>query len=201
VNFDFLARALASIFVTAIAALGLAAAAGAVTPVPGCASFASQAGAQDYFGRYGGSPSHAVGSLDPDRDGIACEGLGGPYKAYATIGYNRKGRFFYGVASMPPAAKGEEEFPCLYGNRHFPDGPRRLNVYKVQPGDDKPIFGVLAAEARPSSGRLLWKAERDAVTPGLYYAAFEERIPLKPHGANQCPGFRSAELALPQPPR
>ena len=199
---DTFARALAGTLVAAIAALGLwAVAAGAVTPVPGCASFASQAGAQDYFGRYGGSPSHPVGGLDPDRNGVACEGLGGPYKPYATIGYNRKGRFFYGVASMPPAAKGDEEFPCLYGNRHFPDGPRHLNVYKAQPGADKPIFGTLKAEARPESGRLLWKAERDAVTPGLYYVAFEERIPLKPYGANQCPGFRSAELALPQPPR
>jgi hypothetical protein len=201
VTFDFLARALASILVTAIAALGLSTAAGAVTPVPGCASFVSQAGAQDYFGRYGGNPRHPVGNLDPDRNGIACEGLSGPYKAYATIGYNRKGHFFYGVASMPPAINGGEEFPCLYGNRVFPDGPRRLNVYKVQPGADKPIFGALKAEAKPEVGHLLWKADRDVVTPGHYYVAFEERIPLKPYGANECPGFRSAEAAFPRPSR
>ncbi len=193
---------MASILLTALTALAVwATAAIAVTPVPGCPSFAGQAGAQDYFGRYGGSPRHPVGNLDPDRDGIACEGLSGPYKAFATIGYNRKGHFFYGVASMPPATNGEEVFPCLYGNRHFADGPRLLNVYKVQPGADKPIFGVLGAEARPESGRLLWKADRDAVTPGRYYVAFEERVPLTPYGANECPGFRSAEAALPRPSR
>ena len=195
---DLSARALVAIVLAAAASLGIwAVAAAAVTPVPGCPSFSSQAEAQDYFADLGGSPRRPVGGLDGDRDGIACESLSGPYKPFATIGYNLKGKFFYGVASMPPAATGEERFPCLYGNRRFPDGPRRLNVYKVQPGADKPIFGILGAEAKPESGRLFWKADRDVVTPGRYYAAFEERIPLTPYGANECPGFRSGEIALP----
>jgi len=193
---------LASLLLAPIAALGLwAAVAVAVTPVPGCSSFSSQAAAQDYFAELGGSPRRAVGDLDGDSDGVACEGLSGPYKPFATIGYNRKGGFFYGIASMPPAATGDERYPCLYGNRHFPDGPRRLNVYKVVPGPDKATFGVLGAEARPESGRLLWKAEREDVTPGSYYVGFEEKIRLSPYGANECPGFRSAEIALPQPRR
>jgi hypothetical protein len=164
---------------------------------PGCPSFRSQAAAQEYLAELGGGPGRPVGALDDDRDGVACEELPGPYKAFATIGYNRRGGFFYGIASMPSAAQGEEGFPCLYGNRHFPDGPRRLNVYKVRPGADRPIFAPLGAEARPESGRLLWKAERDVIMPGLYYAAFEEKVPMSPYGANQCPGFRSREVALP----
>jgi hypothetical protein len=192
------ARPIALLLTAAVLALAVCAGgAGAATAVPGCAAFPSQAEAQGYFADLGGSPRHAVGNLDPDRDGVACEGRPGPYRPFATIGYNRRGDFFYGVATMPPAAGGDERFPCLYGNRKFPDGPRRLNVYKVQPGADKPIFGVLGAEARPESGRLLWKAERETVTPGTYYAAFEEKIRLSPYGDNQCPGFRSAEVALP----
>jgi hypothetical protein len=179
-----------------LATLALAGSGGAATP--GCASFPSQAAAQEHFAELGGSPERRVGALDDDRDGVACEFLPGPYKPFATIGYNRKGNFFYGVVSMPSVQRGDEGFPCLYGNRHFPRGPRRLNVYKVQPGADKPIFGALAAEARPESGRLLWKAERDLVTPGTYYAAFEEKIRTSPYGANECPGFRSYEIALPR---
>jgi hypothetical protein len=199
VAFDLSARAPVLLLIAAIAATGAwAATAKAVTPVSGCASLGNQAEAQDYFAELGGSPHRAVGDLDGDHDGIACEGLPGPYKPFATIGYNRKGGFFYGIASMPPAAGGGEGFPCLYGNRNFPDAPRRLNVYRVLPGPDKPLFGVLAAEARPESGRLLWKAEREVVAAGRYYAAFEEKIRLRPYGANECPGFRSGEIALPQ---
>jgi hypothetical protein len=191
------ARTLASILAALVALSAWVATAGALAPVPGCSSFASQADAQDHFARFGGSPGNTVGALDSDRDGVACEGRPGPYKAFATIGYHRKGGFFYGVATMPPAVDGDDRFPCLYGNRHYPDGPRLLNVYKVQPGADKPILGAIGAEARPESGRLLWKAEREAVTPGRYYAAFEDKVRMQPYGPNECPGFHSAEIALP----
>jgi hypothetical protein len=164
-----------------------------------CGAYASQADAQARFAELGGSPARPVGGLDPDRDGIACEGLPAPYAGYATLGYNRKGGFLYGVASMPAAPSGGKRFPCLRGNGKGPEGPRRLDVYRVGASGDRPILGVVGAEARPDSGRLLWKVERPALAPGLYYVEFREAIPLTPYGRSECPGFRSSEVRLPAP--
>ncbi|MFN8164014.1 MAG: excalibur calcium-binding domain-containing protein [Solirubrobacterales bacterium] len=165
-----------------------------------CASFKAQADAQDYFLEQGGSPRRHVGSLDGDHNGVACEGLTGPYKGFATIGYNRKKQFLYGVATMPPKAD-SEEFACLYGNRHFPDAPRKVNVFRVRPGADKALLGEWtgAVEARPESGRLLWKADRANLISGRYYVSFEERVSLTPYGRSQCPGFSSRPTLLPRP--
>jgi hypothetical protein len=175
---------------------------GAAAP-RGCPTFASQAKAQAHYLQLGGSPGHAVAALDPDRDGVACEELGRSYAGYANLGYNRRKDFFYGSATMPeivPVNEGEAAtHPCMLGNRHFDDGPRRLNVYRVLPGPDKRIFPRegIGAEAREDSGRLVWKAEHETVLPGRYYAEFEERIRLTPYGENECPAFRSPVVALP----
>lgn len=162
----------------------------------GCGSFASQSEAQAYFVERGGAPRHPVGALDPDHNGVACEGLPGPYEGYATIGYDVARGFFHGTATMPPAPGGG--FACLYGNRHFPEAARRLNVYRVKPGPDEALLGSagVGAEVNQASGRLLWRADRVLRGPGRYYAAFEERIPLKPYGDNECPGFRSRPALL-----
>lgn len=174
-----------------------ATAANGVAATSGCSAFPSQATAQASFTEEGGGPGHDVGGLDGDGDGIACEGLPGPFTGYATIGYNRKRGFFYGTASMPPRGSGDEGFACLYGNPHFPEGPRQLKVFSVRSGEDVAISNVVGAEAKPGSGRLVWKADKAAVHAGRYYVAFEERLRLSPYGANECPGFRSREAALP----
>jgi Excalibur calcium-binding domain len=167
----------------------------------GCASFDSQAAAQAYFIEHGGGAGKAVGRLDGDRDGVACEGLKGPYQGFAGFGYNSRRRFFYGNAEMPSTVAGGDEFACLYGNRHFPEGPRRLNVYRVTPDGDKPLlrrkFGI-GAEANPKTGHLVWKIDARHAK-GRYYMAFEERIRLHPYGPNECPAFRSRTIALPTP--
>ncbi len=183
----------------ALGLLAVAAAADGVGAVPRCGEFPAQADAQTRFSELGGSPRHAVGDLDGDRDGIVCEGLPAPYAAYATLGFNRKGGFLYGIASMPPVAEGEEHFPCLRGNHKGPFGARRLQVYRVRPGADQPIGGPLNAEAQPESGRLIWKASRATLLPGRYYVTFEAKIRVAPYGRNQCPGFRSREIPLPAP--
>lgn len=167
---------------------------------PACASFRSQAAAQAHLVALGGRPGKPVGKLDADRDGVACEGLAGPYKGYAMIGYSIKKDFFFGAVSMPPDA-GAGGFACLQGNRHFPDGPRQLTIYRVQPGGDRKVVSDVAAEAQSDSGRLVWKAQRGAVASGLYYAEFEPRIPLTPYGGNDCPGFRSRPTMLPSAPQ
>jgi hypothetical protein len=178
------------------------AAAGRPGPVRKCPHFASQADAQAYFLHLRGGPGQRVGTLDPDRDGVACENLEGPYAGFANLGYNRAKGFFYGVAAMPQTGSGEEgetQHPCMLGNRHFSDGPRRLNVYRVQPGPDKPIFprNGIGAEPREDTGHLVWKAAHKVVLPGRYYAEFEEKIRLHPYGENECPAFRSRVVALP----
>jgi hypothetical protein len=168
--------------------------------VPRCATYKSQAAAQADFIEAGGGVQHAVGALDPDHDGVACEGLGGPYAGYATLGYNKRKNFFYGTASLPRSASGNDDYPCMVGNSHFLEGPRRLNVFKVEPGGGgKPIFAQrgIGAEARPSSGRLLWRADRKVVIPGSYYAEFEERARSSPRGNSECPSFRSETVKLP----
>jgi hypothetical protein len=190
-------------FATIACGLGLLAFAGSGTAAaPSCGSFASQADGQDAFFAHGGSPRHPVGELDPDRDGIACEGLPGPYKGYATIGYNRKRQFFYGVAKMPVGRDGTG-FACMYGNPRSSDIPRSIVVFKVTRHGDKPILAEFKdkAEARPDTGRLLWKVERSHPPFGRYYVAFAPRVPFSPHGRNKCPGFDSQPTLLPPPRR
>jgi hypothetical protein len=167
----------------------------------GCGSFDSQAAAQHHFTDVGGGVKHQVGKLDRDHDGVACEELSGPYAGFATLGYNKKHRFFYGTVSMPadPSRSGRYH-PCMVGNRRFPDGPRRLNVYKVQPdGSGKPIFAKvgIGVEVRRASGRMVWRADRKHVVPGRYFAEFEKRVRASPGEDSQCPGFRSAIVNLP----
>jgi hypothetical protein len=180
----------------ALAACVLAADAGAASR--GCDSFPTQAAAQDHFVANGGGPQQRVGKLDDDRDGVACEGKPGPYKGFATLGYNLRKKFFFGTASMPPL-EGAAGFPCMEGNPAFPDGPRRLNLYRSIPGPDQLVLGPIGAEAQAASGRLLWKADKATVADGRYYAVFEEKIRMTPYGANECPGFRSAEIVFPPP--
>ncbi|HEY5815108.1 MAG TPA: hypothetical protein VIS95_02080 [Solirubrobacterales bacterium] len=187
---------LAAVTATAI----WASAAGGVTAGPGCPSFADQADAQERFFALGGSPARNAGGWDDDRDGVACEGLPGPYAGYATIGYHRERKFLYGTATMPTEADGEG-FACLLGNRQFADGARRLTVYRALPGPDKAISRPLKAEPRPGSGRLLWKLERDLAVAGRYYAIFEAQIHLSPYKPSNCPEFGSRETLLPRPPR
>jgi hypothetical protein len=197
-SIDLIIRAGAPVLAAVVAVLCVWAPAGTgATPAPGCESFASQAAAQDYFAAHGGSPGRPVGHLDPDRNGVACEDWPAPYKGFATIGFNKRKSFFYGTVAMPPDGQQGDGFACLYGNPHFDDGPRLLTVYRVRPGDDRPVTGEIGAQADPGSGRLLWKAEKKRVSPGLYYAEFVERQRLTPYGPNECPGFASAERLLP----
>jgi hypothetical protein len=193
---------LRSLLLLPAAALALSAlsATDGTAATPSCLSFRSQADAQDYFVTQGG-PRQRIGNLDPDRDGVACEELSAPFKGFATIGYSLKRQFFYGVVRMPPAAAGAAggDLSCLYGNRHFAEGPRQLKVYRARPGPDLAVTDAVGAAAEPSSSSLIWKANKKALVPGRYYAAFEERIPLSPYGANECPGFQSAEVLLPKP--
>jgi hypothetical protein len=166
----------------------------------GCASFESQAGAQNYFLEAGGGVEHPVGKLDHDHDGVACEALDAPFVGYATLGYNKKRNFFYGTVSLPRSPTGRPRYPCLNGNHRRPHGPRLLNVYKVgHDGSAKPIFDRpgLGAEDRPTSGRLLWRGDRKVVVPGRYYAEFEGRIGSSHSGGSECPAFRSATVRLP----
>lgn len=177
----------------------LASAGGGTAAVPGCGSFDAQSDAQDVFIERGGSPKRNLGGMDPDRDGVACENLPGPYKGYATVGYNRKKQFFFGTATMPSGASGEPA--CMYGNRRYPDAARRVNLFRITPDGDKPLLGEYQGrtEARPAKGRLLWKAKRVRPARGLYYAEVEERIPLSAYGRVECPGFSSRPALLPRP--
>lgn len=172
---------------------------GAGKPPTRCPSFPHQADAQESFFDQGGTPLRNAGGLDGDGDGVACEGLSGPYAGYATIGYNRKRAFLYGTASLPVEADGEG-FACLLGNRQFADGARRLTVYRAVPGPDKAVSRPLKAEPRPARGRLLWKLERELTAAGRYYVIFEAQIPLGPYVPSNCPEFRSREVLLPRPP-
>ena len=102
-----------------------------------------------------------------------------------------------------PAGNDGSGFPCLYGNRRFPDAPRKVDLYRITPRGDKPLIGEFQgkAEARPQSGRLLWKADVSGPPTGRYYVSFEARIPLRPYGPNECPGFSSQPTLLPRPTR
>ncbi|HZO05435.1 MAG TPA: hypothetical protein VFB52_03545 [Solirubrobacterales bacterium] len=168
--------------------------------VPGCGAFEAQGDAQDAFMEAGGSPARNAGKMDPDGDGVACEALGAPFKGYATIGYNRKKQFFYGIVKMPAALDGGES-PCLYGNKNYPDASRRFNIYKVRTDGDKPLLGRYKAgtQADPAAGTLIWKVERADLVQARYYVAFDERVPLTPYGRNECPGFSSVPTLLPRP--
>jgi hypothetical protein len=190
---------LAALALVMAPACGALAASGSAK-APGCSSFSSQAAAQELFAQIGGRPGHDPGGLDPDGNGVACEDRPGPHEGFATIGYNRAKRFFYGVATMPAIESAEGGFACLQGNRHYPDGPRLLKVYRALPGPDRAVSRDLGAEARPDSGRLLWKLDREVVPPGRYYAAFEERIRPSPYKSSECPGFRSRATYLPRKP-
>jgi hypothetical protein len=116
-----------------------------------------------------------------------------------SLGYNRAQGFFYGRAKMPLKQDGSGEFACLTGNRHFPDGPRLLRIYRVRPGRDRAISPDIAAGAVPESGTLVWKFERRRVPMGRYYVVFEAKIPTAPYTASECPGFRSRAVVLPKP--
>jgi hypothetical protein len=193
-------RGFALLAATTAALLGSGAtAAGDGAGVRKCPSFESQASAQAYLAQLGGGPGKLVGNLDDDRDGVACEGLPGPYQGFATIAYNEMRKFLYGVATMPSIEATGGGFACLEGNRFEPEGPRRLNVYAERPGADIALLDTYGqgAEARPASGRLLWKVDKSRLASGRYYVAFEDRIRLSPYGRNECPGFRSAATALP----
>lgn len=168
--------------------------------VPGCGTFKAQGDAQEAFMQAGGSPARNVGKMDPDGDGVACEALGAPFKGYATIGYNRKKQFFYGIVKMPAALDGGES-PCLYGDKSYPDASRRFNIYKIRTDGDKPLLGryKAGAQADPAAGTLVWKVERANLVQARYYVAFDERVPLTPYGRNECPGFNSVPTLLPRP--
>ncbi len=125
----------------------------------------------------------------------------GPRAEYTTLGYNRTHGFFYGTAKMPAKTDGSGGFACLAGNRHFPDGPRLLRIYRVLPGPDRAISPDIAAGATPENGTLVWKFERKPVPTGRYYVVFEEEIPTAPYAASECPGFRSPATLLPRPQR
>ncbi len=122
----------------------------------------------------------------------------GPRAEYTTLGYNRTRGFFYGTAKMPLKTDGSGGFACLVGNRHFPDGPRLLRIYRALPGHDRAISGEIAAGATPETGMLEWKFERKHVPTGRYYVVFEAKIPTAPGVASECPGFRSPATLLPR---
>lgn len=188
--------ALAGVLAIAVLTFG---AAGSGAVVSGCGAFKAQADAQDAFLEAGGSPGRNAGRMDPDRDGVACEELPAPFKGYATIGYNRKRQFFYGVVTMPAPPGGAA--PCMYGNKNHPESARRLNVYKVRSDGDKPLLGryKAGAQADPAAGKLVWKVERPDLIAARYYVSFDEKIRTSPYGRNPCPGFSSRPTLLPRP--
>lgn len=182
----------------ALAALAVLVVTGSgATALPKCPSFPFQAEAQEAFLELGGKPGNDVGGLDGNGNGVACEGLPGPYKGYATIGFNKRRGFLYGVATLPLAEAG---YRCLFGNRFDTETVRRLNVYRERPGPDKAILGDGIGTAVDSdAGRLVWKAVKPELPSGRYYAAFEARIATSPYGRNPCPGFESRPALLPAP--
>lgn len=183
------------VIAAAVAMLAIVASpSGGIAKPAGCSSVPSQAAGQERFLLLDGSPSRNAGGMDSDGDGVACEGLPGPYAGYATIGYHRGRGFFYGAATMPETADG---FACLAGNRSYPEGPRRLRIFRVRPGPDLVVSRLLGAAASASGGRLLWKLEKELV-PGDYYAVFEERQREGPYRPPECPGFASRETRLPR---
>lgn len=127
----------------------------------------------------------------------AAEESEGPRATQTTLGYNRAQGFFYGTARMPRDGSGD--FACLQGNRHFPDGPRLLRIYRVRRGPDRPVSRDIAAAAVEENGTLVWKLERRRVPRARYYVVFEDKIPTAPYAPTECPGFRSRAVVLPKP--
>jgi hypothetical protein len=163
-----------------------------------CAGFGNQAAAQSHFVGQGGGPGRNEDGLDADEDGVACEELGRPYKGHATIGWHKGKRFLFGVATMPTGRDGAPR--CLYGNRQEPHGPREIKLFRVRPGADRallPEVPATYAQARPESGKLIWKVERPNLAPGEYYVAFDESIRRGPYEGIECPGFASLPQQLP----
>lgn len=162
----------------------------------GCASFKTQAGAQTYLLKTG---ARRGGRLDRDRDGVACEHLSGPYKGFATLGFNRRGSFLYGYAWMPATPGAAMPYACTLGNRRYPEGPRLAHLYRIGRGGPRPIFSPFGQGAQfdPANGRLVWRAGVRRLRPGRYFVEFEERQRLGPYEANQCPSFRSRAVRLP----
>ncbi|HYH54610.1 MAG TPA: hypothetical protein VD761_10820 [Solirubrobacterales bacterium] len=193
---------LAATAAAVVAGLALAQSGGEASAAKaGCAGYSSQAAAQVAFldslareDKQGPAPG-----LDPDRDRIACEGLDGPFAGYAMLGYNRRESFLYGFVRLPLNPTEEGRYPCLLGNRHFPDGPRLVHLFRVRDGEDLRISADhgWGAQAEPEQGRLAWKAEKPPLPAGSYYLEVEERIRLAPFGANLCPAFRSPTFQLP----
>lgn len=177
----------------------LAGSAGSGAAQRGCGSFDRQADAQTYFIEAGGNARHGVGGgLDTDHDGVACEGLGGPYAGYATLGYNTKRGYFYGIASLPTRPNGKG-YACLSGNSHFLHAPRRVRVFKVTADGAKRVSEPrgTAVRARHDIGHLAWRADRTSIVPGRYYAEFEGRQRTSPYRGSECPAFRSSVVRLP----
>ncbi len=123
----------------------------------------------------------------------------GPRASHVTLGYDRTRGFFYGTAQTPRKTDGSGEFACLEGNRHFPDGPRLLRIYRALPDADRAISPDIAAQAERENGTLVWKFERKRVPTGRYYVIFEEKIPTAPYAPSECPSFRSPTVVLPKP--
>lgn len=123
----------------------------------------------------------------------------GPRAKQTTLGYSHARGFFFGTAKMPRDGAGG--FACLRGNRHFPDGPRLLRIYRVRPGPDRPVSPDVAAGAIEENGTLVWKLERRRVPRARYYVVFEAKIPTAPYAPSECPGFRSRATVLPKPQR
>lgn len=123
----------------------------------------------------------------------------GPRASQVTLGYNRTHGFFYGTAKMPLKDDGSGEFACLTGNRHFPDGPRLLRIYRARPGSDLAVSPDIATAVEPETGTLVWKFERRRVPTDRYYVVFEAKIPTAPYAPSECPGFSSRPVVLPKP--
>ncbi|HEU4905769.1 MAG TPA: hypothetical protein VFT19_06600 [Solirubrobacterales bacterium] len=137
----------------------------------------------------------ALASCSPAAAGVAEPS--GPRASQTTLGYNRAQGFFHGTAKMPRDGSGG--FACLQGNRHFPDGPRLLRIYRVRRGPDRPVSRDIAAAAVEENGTLVWKFERRRVPSARYYVVFEAKIPTAPYAPTECPGFRSRAVVLPKP--
>jgi hypothetical protein len=175
-------------------------------PARKCSSFASQAAAQDYFFKRGGSPGHKVGGLDPDRNGVACERLDPPYKGYVEAAYEERRRFFYGDISTPKGKEGD--YPCIYKNANK-EITRRVIVYKVRRGRPGLPLSPKGGEERgeddafskgtaPSgrSGGLIWKVAPKGRIRGLFYVGVPQSESDKGGPVEDCPAFRSRMIRL-----
>ena len=97
-----------------------------------CSDFGSQAAAQSFFLNNGG-PGRDRHGLDPDGDGVACEGKGAPY---------------LGVLSITLSALGYYE-GTLKAAVHPCQGGRTVRVYKTKDGPDE----LLGTDTTSDPGR------------------------------------------------